>query len=169
MRLPRPLLIALCAVFMTFVSCNGDDSGSTPPPGTPLPTATSAPTIELRHDGGVLRVEIADTPDERSTGLMHRTSLPDDAGMLFIYEAPRIPSFWMKNTLIPLDMIWIGADKRIVEINANVQPEPGVADSALRRYGPTVPVSYVLELNAGAAARLGLAPGSLLAFDVPLQ
>jgi hypothetical protein len=169
MRLPRPLIIALCAVLMTFVSCNGDDSRSTPPPGTPPPIATPAPTIELSYDGGVLRVELADTPDERSTGLMHRTSLPDDAGMLFIYEAPRIPSFWMKNTLIPLDMIWIGADKRIVEIDADVQPEPGVADSALRRYGPTVPVSYVLELNAGAAARLGLAPGSLLAFDVPLQ
>lgn len=163
------LLFALVFVFAAAVRC-GDpsdlprDSTSAPPDGTiELPDGT----IELRYEGGSLHVEIAVTPEERSRGLSNRASLPSDAGMLFVYDTPGKPSFWMKDTLVPLDMIWIDSDKRVEGITAGVQPEPGVADGALRHYSPETPVLYVLELNAGAAARIGLAPGSQLEFEAP--
>lgn len=165
MRLLRAITAtALCATTIA-IACDGGGDGPAPPP-----TSTPAPgTIELRYDGGVLHVELAITPQERAIGLSNRDSLAHDAGMLFIFENVRVPRFWMKDTRIPLDMIWIAADKRIVEIDANVQPQPGVPDSELTFYSPEVAVAYGLELNAGAAARLGLAPGSQLAFDAPLQ
>jgi uncharacterized membrane protein (UPF0127 family) len=121
----------------------------------------------LRYDGGSVRVEVAVTAEERARGLSNRSSLPASAGMLFVFESAHQPSFWMKDTLIPLDLIWIDADKRVEGITPNVQPEPGVADSGLRRYSSEAPVLYVLELNAGAAARFGIVPGSGLAFDAP--
>lgn len=154
---------ALLAASLVLSAACGGSSG-------PAPAPTAAPpdgTIDLRYDGGSLRVELAVTPEERARGLSSRTSLLADAGMLFVYDAPGKPSFWMKDTLIPLDMIWVDADKRVEGIAADVQPEPGVADGALRRYAPETPVLYVLELNAGAAARIGIAPGSQLEFDVP--
>jgi uncharacterized membrane protein (UPF0127 family) len=73
----------------------------------------------------------------------------------------------MRQTLIPLDLVWIDGDKRVSQITADVQPEPGVADASLRRYGPDADVLYVLELNAGAAAALGIARGDPLEFALP--
>jgi uncharacterized membrane protein (UPF0127 family) len=155
----------LCAALA--IAC-GSSADPVSIPTAPAATATSAPgMIDLQYDGGVLRVELAVTAAERSVGLSNRDSLAADAGMLFIFENPRMPRFWMKDTRIPLDMIWIGADKRIVEIDANVQPEPGVPDGQLRRYGPDIAVSYGLEVNAGTAARLDLRAGSQLQFDAP--
>ncbi len=143
------------------MACGGSDPALDP-------TGPSAhDTIELHYESASLRVELALTPEDRSRGLSNRTSLPADAGMLFVFESERQPSFWMKDTLIPLDLIWIAADKRVEGIAADVQPEPGVADGALRRYSPATPVLYVLELNAGAAARIGIKPGSQLEFDLP--
>jgi uncharacterized membrane protein (UPF0127 family) len=162
MRIMPTLLVAV--LLAVIVACNRD--GRYPPdtPPTPAPRTT-----DVRYDGGVLHVEVAISAQERARGLSNRASLRADAGMLFVFEAPRVVSFWMKDTLIPLDMIWIAQDKRITEIDANVQPEPGVPDSELRSYGPAEPVAFGLELNAGAATRLGLVPGSQLEFDVPLQ
>lgn len=107
------------------------------------------------------------TPDARVRGLSNRASLAADSGMLFVFESARLPAFWMKDTLIPLDLVWIDEDKRVVGVTADVQTEPGVADGALRRYSPETLVLYVLELNAGAAARFGMALGSQLEFDLP--
>lgn len=150
----------LCVLALLCASC-GDGA-------TPVATPTLTPgMIELRYDGGVLRVELAITAEERAAGLSNRDALPADAGMLFVFGVLRTPRFWMKDTRIPLDMIWIGEDKRIAAIDADVQPEPGVADADLRRYGPDVLVAYGLELNAGTAARLGLRPGVQLSFDAP--
>ncbi len=150
------LAAAVVAVFV--VACN-DSDGS--PPLTPLPSGT----IEVFHEGGVIYAELAVTQEERSTGLSNRPSLPADAGMLFVYDAPRRPSFWMRQMLFPLDFVWIGADKRVLQVDADIQPEPGVADTDLQRYSPSVDVQYVLELNAGAAAALGIEPGDQLTFD----
>jgi uncharacterized protein len=169
MRMLRTIAgVICCGLIALCVSCGGDEHVVAPATATAIATAVvAADEIELRYDGGVLRVELAITAQERAAGLSNRDSLADDAGMLFVFERARIPSFWMKDTRIPLDMIWIGEDKRIVEIDADVQPEPGVADADLKRYGPDVPVAYGLEVNAGTAARLGLRPGSQVAFDLP--
>ncbi|MBI5422075.1 DUF192 domain-containing protein [Candidatus Peregrinibacteria bacterium] len=96
-------------------------------------------------------VELAVTPEQNARGLMFRKSLSERRGMLFVYDKPLTPSFWMKNTLIPLDILFIGADLRIKHIAENTPPCP--AQTACPTYSPTEAVQYVLELNGGEAVR----------------
>ncbi len=98
-------------------------------------------------------IEIADTPALREMGLMNRDALPAGAGMLFVYDRPGHPRFWMKNTLIPLDMIFADAAGRITRIRHDAQPLD------LTPVDGGEGVVYVLEINGGLAARLGIAPG----------
>lgn len=99
-------------------------------------------------------VEVARTPQEQEKGLMFRKELPDNGGMLFPMDPPRTASFWMKDTLIPLDMIFIRTDGTIAFIGANTVPYSRVPVSA------GIPVAAVLELAGGRAAELGIAPGA---------
>lgn len=101
----------------------------------------------------VFTVEVAATPSQRARGLMWRQSLAADAGMLFDFETPQPVTMWMKNTFIPLDMLFIAADGRIVNIARNTTPRSLAMISSLG------PVRAVLELAAGAAERLGLRAG----------
>ena len=122
-----------------------------------VPAAAGEPELsELLIDSAsgrhVFKVEVADTPEERSIGLMFRRSLDPDRGMLFDYRDVRPASMWMKNTYLPLDMLFIAADGRVVNIAENTVP--GSLDS-IASEGP---VRAVLELNAGTVARLGIAP-----------
>lgn len=98
-----------------------------------------------------LTVEVAQTSAERERGLGGRTSLAQDAGMLFVFQNPARYGFWMKDTLIPLDMIWIDRDGKIVDLVQDVQP-----DSYPTVYTPKSPAQYVLEVNAGFARRYGI-------------
>lgn len=100
-----------------------------------------------------LGVYLAENAAQRARGLMYVTELPDDQGMLFVYPVEYRVSMWMKNTLIPLDMLFIRSDGRIANVVADTRP------LSVESIYATEPVSAVLELNAGAAARLGLAPG----------
>lgn len=104
----------------------------------------------LKHS---FEVEIADTPSEREKGLMFRTEMEDDHGMLFVFEDEKPRAFWMKNTLIPLDMIFIDEEGRIVHIHEKAVPED------LTPVPSRYPAQYVLELNGGRSAELGLAIG----------
>ena len=88
-------------------------------------------------------VTLADTPEERARGLSNTPDLPDNEGMLFIFEEAGNYRFWMKDTLIPLDIIWIDNDQKIVHIERNVQP-----DTYPTAFGPTEPARFVLEVNA---------------------
>jgi uncharacterized membrane protein (UPF0127 family) len=114
--------------------------------------------VDLRWPGGSesFSVEVADDGPERAQGLMFRDSLDPAAGMLFVYETPRRASFWMKNTLIPLDMIFADATGTVTRVHSNAVP------------GDTTPidggenVAFVLEINGGLAARLGIRPGTEL-------
>jgi uncharacterized membrane protein (UPF0127 family) len=152
---------AVATIAALLNACGGSESADQPL--TPLPSGT----IQIVHEGGVLYAELAVTPEQRAAGLSNRASLAVDAGMLFVYNTPGRPSFWMRQTRIPLDLVWIGADKRVSQITAGVQPEPGVADASLRRYRPDADVLYVLELNAGASIARGIAPGDQLEFATP--
>jgi len=114
--------------------------------------------VELRGEWGTarFRVEVADTPQERSVGLMHRESMAAAAGMLFVYERPQRVSFWMQNTLIPLDMIFMDESGTVARIHENAvpldrTPIPGGDD-----------IQYVLEINGGMASALGITEGSVL-------
>ncbi len=103
-------------------------------------------------------VEIANTPEQRTLGLMYRHTLAEDAGMLFVFKAPARVSFWMKNTLIPLDIIFADADGKIIGIVRNAEPlsERWLSVDGLSK--------YVLEVNAGFCARHGIVPGDRLEF-----
>jgi uncharacterized membrane protein (UPF0127 family) len=101
-------------------------------------------------------VEIADTDRTRERGLMFRKSLAPDRGMLFDFRTPRMVAFWMKNTLIPLDMLFIGPDGRIVSIARNAAP---MSETPIPSGGETL---GVLELDGGRAAEIGAAPGDLV-------
>jgi hypothetical protein len=120
---------------------------------------SSSPEATVTFGPHSYSCEVADTAAERSLGLMYRETLAADSGMLFVFDSPQNVSFWMKNTLIPLDIVFIGEDGTIVNI-AQADPEPGVADSDLTRYPSASPVKWVLELNRGQCAQNGIVAGS---------
>lgn len=116
------------------------------------------------HSGGQARkidVEIARSSYELAKGLMDRNSLPHDQGMLFVFEnmAPR--SFWMRNTRIPLDIIYVDDKKKVVSIQKNATP---MSDESLPSTGPA---QYVVEVNAGFSDLYGIKPGDSLTFNIP--
>lgn len=134
----------------------------------PASADTCAETrLDIRGDFGTARftVEIADDLAERAQGLMNRPVLPASQGMLFVYDEPGEPSFWMKNTLIPLDMLFIRPDGVVQHVHAKAVP------------GDLSPISggdgiiAVLEIKGGMAASIGIAPGAEVrhpAFDSAL-
>jgi uncharacterized membrane protein (UPF0127 family) len=107
-------------------------------------------------------VELATTASERAQGLMFRYSLDANAGMLFIYEEERRRAFWMKNTYIPLDIIWLNRDGEVVYIAKNVQPCRDA--SYCPRISPDAAAAYVLEVNAGTCDAIGLRKGDAAQF-----
>lgn len=114
---------------------------------------TSPLTIESANGVHAFTVEIADEPEEITTGLMNRESMDADAGMLFDFGQPREAAMWMKNTLIPLDMLFMDPQGKVIAIARETVP------GSLRTVSPGVPVKSVLELNGGRAAELGIEPG----------
>ncbi len=140
MKLLRFPAFALMSVALAF-SASAD-----PMEVTPL----SISTVDATHE---FSVEVANDPDEISFGLMDRESMDADKGMLFDFTPQREPAMYMKNTLIPLDMLFIASDGSIEMIARNTVP------GSLRTISPGVPVKAVLELNGGLAAELGIQPG----------
>ena len=123
---------------------------------SPARADCSLDQVDLKGDWGraSFRVEIADDEQERAKGLMNRQHLDRNAGMLFLYETPQSVAFWMHNTLIPLDMVFIGPDGVVTSVHAEAKPLdetpiPG-GDGVLA----------VLEINGGLAAKLGIKPGT---------
>ncbi len=113
-------------------------------------------TLKIKDQNFTL--EIADNPYLQAKGLSNRSQLCPQCGMLFLFSAERKQSFWMKETLIPLDMIFIDKSGLITDIYTAL-PEPGKADFQLKIYASTRPAIYVIELNAGTATKLNLQVG----------
>ena len=111
---------------------------------------------KVRGEDVVINAYLADTPAKRAQGLMHVTDLPENAGMLFVFSQPRQVSMWMKNTVISLDILFLNPSGRIVKIHKNVEP------LSLASVPSHARVKWVLELNAGVAAKLDLQPGDRL-------
>jgi uncharacterized membrane protein (UPF0127 family) len=122
---------------------------------SPAAAAAQEERLEIVTASGVhvLDVEIAATPEKQALGLMYRTSLPDTKGMLFTHDTPRELTMWMRNTYIPLDMVFIRADGTIHRIEARTEP---LSERIISSQGE---VSAVLEIAGGAAERMGLKPG----------
>src|SRR5947209_13211096 len=118
--------------------------------------------LEIASKSGVhvFAVEMAVTPQEQEKGLMFRRELPEGQGMLFDFQREQPTSFWMKNTYIALDMIFIRGDGRILRIAENTVP---LSEALVSSGGP---VRAVLEVNAGTARRLGIAPGDRVAHRI---
>ena len=117
---------------------------------------TSPLAIDTAKGTQKFTVELALTPGQHQQGLMFRRELAPDAGMLFIFPELEPAVFWMKNTLIPLDMLFIGADGRVADLHERAVPQSEA------HIVSKVPVKAVLELNGGTVARLGIKPGDLV-------
>jgi uncharacterized membrane protein (UPF0127 family) len=139
-RLVQAIWLALAVAMITLlVACGGIDEHRL--------------VLHTAKGDSWFGVEIADSPAERSLGLMYRQSLAADAGMLFDYQSEQLVSFWMDNTEIPLDMVFIGADGVVKAIHENAKPKDRTSIPS------GVPVRFVLEIPGGRSAEIGLKPG----------
>jgi uncharacterized membrane protein (UPF0127 family) len=116
---------------------------------------TNLPRVTLSAGMHQIDAQVAQTPEQRATGLMHRKEMPQHEGMLFAFERPSVQCFWMKDTLLPLSAAFITDDGTVVNI-ANMKP------LALDSHCSDKPVRYVLEMNQGWFAKKGVKPGSKL-------
>jgi uncharacterized membrane protein (UPF0127 family) len=136
------------------------------PPQSAAPAAQTAPSAASPRivfpDGYPVTVEVAADDDTREQGLMFRDHLADDRGMIFLFTQSGEYPFWMKNTLIPLDMIWIDDAHRIVHVAHDVPP---CKADPCPSYPPNAPARSVLELAAGVAAKHNLKVGDTLRFE----
>jgi uncharacterized membrane protein (UPF0127 family) len=114
-----------------------------------LPQGAGNSTTKVCFGSACINAEIADTPESRSKGLMFREHLNDTEGMLFIFDTEGYRSFWMENTLIPLDMIWIDSNRTVVHIES---AEP-CKTLFCPFYNTPIPAKYVIEVNSGFAKR----------------
>lgn len=174
----RALLSLLLVVLTALAAACNDSPSSNDATATPTTvddssspddkTAAPAPVgrIDVRIDGLVIQAELARTPEERAQGLSGRASLPDDGGMLFVFQEERRATFWMQGMRFPLDFIWISRDRRVADLTENVPPpEPGVPGDELPRYQPGEPVLYALEVNAGVIREFGVQVGDVVTFE----
>ena len=152
--------LALAALLVGACSPQSADGAAKPPAqaaAAAVHPISGLPVIDLTVANGkrahAFRVEVAATPQQQARGLMFRTTMGADECMILPMNPPRDVAFWMKNTVMPLDIIYIGVDGRISNIAANTTP---YSEAPIPSVGP---VKAVLELNAGRAAQLGIVPG----------
>lgn len=145
---------------MTVLGCASSQDGTANSGPGPGPEAAAVSIGDATY-----AVDLAISPEERQQGLSGREYMPQDAGMLFVFEEERRLNFWMKEMHFPLDIIWIDAQCRLVEVAANVPtPPPNADNNEIPRVNSPSPARYVLELNAGEAARNGMEPGDAVEF-----
>jgi uncharacterized protein len=126
-----------------------------PPAGHPVSGLRVIPVTIVTDTGRhVVRAELAATPAEQAQGLMFRTEMGADEGMIFPRNPPDVASFWMKNTPMSLDIVFIGPDRKVINVAANTVPY------SLAPVGARGLTAAVLELKAGRAAELGIGPGT---------
>jgi len=147
MRVPVTLLSLLASLVLPALVLAAPAHAA---PGLPVETIT----IDTKTGPHSFTVEIAADEESREKGLMYRTAMAPDAGMLFDFQTPQLVSFWMENTVLPLDMLFVRADGTVARIKANATPYS-------RENIPSgEPVQLVIELNAGRAAALGITEGA---------
>jgi len=150
----------LCIVFILVIlaSCAPSDQQS---PQIQLSDNLILVTIHSNTQNIIVQATIADTPESQQQGLMNVPYLAKDRGMLFIFQDEQIRRFWMKNTLIPLDIIFINNKKQIVSISSNAQPAVGMPYEIFESQGPA---QYVLEVTAGFTQDHQVKPGDQLSW-----
>ena len=124
-------------------------------------SCAAAPTKTACVNNVCINVEIADTPRKRAMGLMFRENMGENEGMLFIFEAEEAQGFWMKNMKFPLDIIWVSAYKRIIDINENIPPCQG---QICESYASRERIKYAIEVNAGFVKKNSIKKGQEVSF-----
>ncbi|MDY7082476.1 MAG: DUF192 domain-containing protein [Halobacteria archaeon] len=169
--MPRKSIVSVTLVVVLLVTAgciagNGTDKKATGTDGDNCDTSsievpegannTATATFVVDCELHTVTLEIADTPEERSKGLMFRDSLAENHGMLFVYQNEAHRSFWMKNTYIPLDMVFVDGNGRVI----NVEHAAPYNESGLKSYESDAPAQYVIEVNRGYANRTGIEKGT---------
>jgi uncharacterized membrane protein (UPF0127 family) len=131
----------------------------------PIISPILVPSKLVKIGGVNIPVELADTEEKRRQGLSGKTSLPENDGMLFIFDPKSNPNFWMKNMNFPIDIIWI-SDKKVVRIDKNAEPEPNTPDEKLKLYYSPGEIDHVLEVNAGFSDKNGLMIGDNVEYSL---
>lgn len=157
--MPKTALALLLILAAALTGCDALSKKETVETGAAKSKTMRAGKRKVRVDTAIVWVEIADRDDLRQKGLMFRTELAEDEGMLFVFERPDMQSFWMRNTYIPLDIAFIDAKGKITDIH---QMKP--LDET-PRYESSVPVPFALEVNQGWFARRGIKVGAQVSYD----
>lgn len=140
------MLVIILALFVVIISKNSEDKKE---------------NIVIKFQTAEINAEVADTQEKIERGLMHRESLCEDCGMIFVFDKEKETNFWMKNTLIPLDIIFLDENKEIVNIAENAVPCK-TEECAL--YPSQFPVKYAIEVNAGFVDKKGIKLGEKAEF-----
>ena len=143
-----------------YIYSNPDDGGS----GI-LPTALV--TFHTQTGNYTFDCDVANTVESRNQGLMNVESMSNESGMLFDYSTPQTLTFWMKNTLIPLDIIFIDENGVVLNIE-EAYPKPGVADDNLQEYSSNGTAKWAVEINQGLSQAYGIIPGSTMEINYPV-
>ena len=141
---------------LVAISCHG-----TPKAPTAITPVPAGPRVVL-PSGAVYAVDLARTPEEQAQGLMFRESLPERTGMLFLFRDAAPHQFWMKNTMIPLDIVWLDDAGRVVFVSADTPP---CRADPCPNYGPEVPAPTVLEIAGGLAEKEKVTVGSRIKLE----
>ena len=150
-------IVVLAAAALLGAACGASSNDA---------VATREPGLALVRIGALAVQAEVPEGDAFYRGLGNRDSLPDDRGMLFVFPEPGLLTFWMKDMLISIDIIWISAEGRVVDVQT-AQPEPGVPDPELKRYNPNGEAKYVLEVRADLAAEQGVQIGDEAQIELP--
>lgn len=159
------LLLVLAALSVFLVKRTGSESEISLQSGAlDIPFSKQGTLIFTSQQSGdslaLIDIELADNDQLRARGLMYRSALPENAGMLFIQQTEEMQSFWMKNTYIPLDILFVNSNREIVTIHANTTPLKEWS------YASTQPALYVVEVNAGFCGRHGIRTGDKIAYII---
>jgi uncharacterized membrane protein (UPF0127 family) len=149
------------ALIVVLLAAACSQRSAPPPPAAPAPVAQSGPRV-IFPDNFTVQVEIAADDPTREQGLMYRDRMADDRGMIFLFAQDGVYPFWMKNTLIPLDMIWIDSMRKVVSVQHDVPP---CKADPCPSYPPTGAARYVLETAAGVANKHGVRAGARLRME----
>ena len=135
-----------------------------PPTTTDVERVVNATFVVPDGENPTVRLRVANEPQERQSGLMHRESLANNSGMVFVYGEAQQVSFWMKNTLIPLDMIFVAPNGTVLNVQ-HASTQPNASTSELKTYPSDGKAKYVVELPRGFANRTGVGQGTELVFN----
>lgn len=152
------LLLAAAALLALQSGCREERNGVPPESGKTAGRESRPGRIRVEIKGAVLWAELADRPASREQGLMFRRNLPEDEGMLFVFEYPQMQSFWMRNTYLPLDIAFLSEQRVIINILTMKPLDEGP------RYRSLAPALYVIETNAGWFQKNGVQPGDRAEF-----